>query len=115
MHYPVIEIHMLGSFTVTRDGQRLESSDYGSRKGRELLRWLVDTRNQVITDDTLVHALCPDVPVERAFRSLRVRVSELRGLLRREEHGDLLERIDAGYRLRTDPYCLEGDVDRFTT
>lgn len=100
---PFIVIQMLGTFAVVRDGKRLNLSEYGSRKTRDLLRWLAERRGRPIPDDVLVQALWPDVPMERALRRLRVRMSEVRRLLACGKDVTLVERTDGGYRLNTLP------------
>lgn len=110
-------IRMFGSFELLADGRPISPTKFGSRKARLLLRWLADSRNDVIPEDVLLEALWPDSPAAVAIRSLRVRVSELRkglsGFVADGAAAHLLERLDKGYRLRTAPGVLSTDVDMF--
>lgn len=111
-----VYIRLLGPFEVYLDGERVRASQFGSRKARDVLRWLADARGTVVTDHLLSHSLWPDVPPERAIRSLRVRVSELRKFFSKmDAKVTLLERSVDGYTLRTEPGYLAVDADEFQT
>lgn len=110
----LVTIRMLGPFSVERASAPIDAARFGSRKAREVLKWLADRRNDVVSDDILIDALWPELPQERALRSLRVRTSELRKTFAfGDDVGNVLERIDNGYVLRTVPGVLAVDVDQF--
>lgn len=119
LHAPrtTVVIRMLGSFQILAYGQPIPPARFGSRKARILLRWLADSRNDVVPEDVLLEALWPDTPPSAAVRSFRVRVSELRKMLStfisEEDASNLLERVDNGYRLRTVPGLFSTDADMF--
>lgn len=109
-----VTIRMLGPFSVARASTPVDAAQFGSRKAREMLKWLADRRNEVVSDDVLIDALWPDLPTERALRSLRVRASELRRAFAfGDEVDSVVDRVDNGYLLRTVPGVLEVDVDHF--
>lgn len=111
---PRIVIQMLGPFELNRNGAKVPAAAFGSRKARMLLRWLADARDTVVPYHVLLDAVWQDEPEDRAMRSLRVRISELRKLLTPAQTSDeLLERVDNGYMLRTVPGQLETDADEF--
>lgn len=113
---PKIFIQMLGPFQVFRDGVQMMPKDFGSRKARALLQRLADSRNAVVSQELLLEALWPDLPEEKALRSFRVRISELRRLLAPERLADApIERVGKGYMLRTGDGVVETDVDEFVS
>lgn len=89
-----LEIRTLGSLEVLVDGRRL---DLGTLKQRALLSLLLINRGRAVSADRIVMALWgPDAPPKRRS-DVWVYVSRLRKAL--EPAGELVGRVDGGYRL----------------
>ncbi len=103
-----MEFQVLGPLEVTVAGQPVA---VGGARTRAVLALLLVNANRVVSADTLVGELWPDLGAERATANLQVRLSELRRALRSVDEADRLETRPPGYLLRVGPD--EVDVLRF--
>lgn len=98
----MLSIGVLGPLTLRVDGRDV---DVPGRQRRVLLALLALAGGRPVGQDRLVDALWEDEPPGKAEQALYNHVSRLRTHLR--PHGDRLERVPAGYRLR----LLDGELD----
>ncbi len=82
-----VEITTLGRFAVTVDGAEVETSQWGSRRARQLLKRLVAARGWPVTRDELADLLWPD---EADHERLRPRLSVQLSAVRRVLHGGII-------------------------
>jgi len=99
-----MEVRVLGSLEVSRDGRRL---DIGRGKQRTLLAILLLSAGKVVSTDRLIEALWGGRPPASALNSVRIYVSQLRKAL-----GDgCLQTQGRGYLLAVD--AAQVDASRF--
>jgi len=72
---------VLGAFSVMRDGHVIGSSEWGSRKPRDLLKVLLARRRGPVRRDALLDELWPDDDPVATSRKLSVALSTLRAIL----------------------------------
>ncbi|NNF63026.1 MAG: tetratricopeptide repeat protein [Acidimicrobiia bacterium] len=76
-----IAIQCLGGFSVRIEGVPVSSSQWQSRKARDLLKLLAARRGKPTHRDQLAAAVWPDDPVEKTANRLSVALSTVRGVL----------------------------------
>jgi pimeloyl-ACP methyl ester carboxylesterase/DNA-binding SARP family transcriptional activator len=80
---PTVRITTLGRFAVTVDGREVTTSEWGSRRARQLCKRLVAARGWPVTRDELFDLLWPDeVDRHRLGARLSVQLSGVRKVLR---------------------------------
>jgi DNA-binding SARP family transcriptional activator len=72
-----IAIATLGGFRVTRDGESVDVGEWGSRKARDLVKFLVARRGAPVVRDEVTELLWPD-DADRSARRLSVLLSTVR-------------------------------------
>jgi ATP/maltotriose-dependent transcriptional regulator MalT/DNA-binding SARP family transcriptional activator len=77
---PPVAITTLGGFRVSRAGEPVEVSQWGSRKARDLLKLLVARRGAPVVREEVEALLWPD-DTDRSARRLSVLLSTIRGVL----------------------------------
>lgn len=78
---PPLQVSCLGGFRVLREGAPVRSSDWPSRKARDLLKILIARRCHPVPRSQLVDLLWPDEDDQAAAPKLSVALSTLRGVL----------------------------------
>lgn len=76
----VVRVQVLGGFTVTRGGVQVDHSEWGSRKARDLFRYLVAKAGRSTSRSEIAEALWPDETTDTTKR-LAVLVSTVRAVL----------------------------------
>jgi class 3 adenylate cyclase/DNA-binding SARP family transcriptional activator len=105
---PVIEIRLLGRFSVRRSGEEVPPGAFGGRLARSLVRLLVTQRGRFVSLDTLTEALWPTRPPADPAANLRILVKRARGAL-----GDAAILTEpGGYSFAAGEDCLV-DTERF--
>ena len=108
----MLEFRLFGPFEALRDGVLIRSEEWKRKKTQALCKILVSERGRVFTTDQLVDTLFPDLEIDKAYRNLRARVSELRRVLEPElEKGNESEYVikhGEGYQFSR---SIECDVD----
>ncbi len=109
-----VRVETLGGFRLVRGGQVVPSSEWKSRKARDLLKILLSRRGRPITHEQLVAILWPGESPAEVGNRFNVLVSTLRSLLdparQRSQDGFLLNEADA---LRIELEALDVDVESF--
>ena len=105
----MIEIQLLGRFSLRRSGVEISPAAFGGRLSRRLVRILATRRGELVPRDVLVDALWPKRLPTDPMRNLGVLVSRAR-LAAREPW--LIETGVEGYCLTADPRCVT-DVETF--
>jgi len=82
----------------------------GGRRQRALLTMFLCNARQVVSQDRLLDALLPDVPMESAQRMLRVQVSRLRKTLTAPGEASRITATPPGYLLRIEDGELDADL-----
>jgi class 3 adenylate cyclase/DNA-binding SARP family transcriptional activator len=77
----VIEIRLLGRFSVRRSGEEVPPGAFGGRLARSLVRLLVTQRGRFISLDILTEALWPTRPPADPAANLRILVKRARAAL----------------------------------
>ncbi len=77
----VIEIRLLGRFSVRRSGEEVPPGAFGGRLARSLVRLLVTQRGRFVSLDTLTDALWPTRPPADPAANLRILVKRARAAL----------------------------------
>lgn len=112
---PSVSIRTLGSFQVLRNGVPIPTTEWQSRKARELLKILV-VRRRPVCREQLIELLWPDQDPAKAASRLSVLLSTVRAVLgcdRDNEEGGAL-RTDAG-SVWLDLVHVDVDVEHFLT
>lgn len=78
---PVLAVRVLGGFGVDRSGIPIPTTDWQSRKARDLLKVLVARRGHPVAREILLDLLWPDEDPNRAGSRLSVTLSTLRAVL----------------------------------
>ena len=76
-----IELRLVGTFGVIRDGAELTEGELGSRKSRTLLKLLAVERPGLISVDRIIDVLWADAPPAAAEQNVASLISRLRGVL----------------------------------
>lgn len=76
-----IGVTALGGFRIQLGETSIDSTAWGSRKPRDLLKILVARRSGPVRREQLIDILWPDDDVDRASRKLSVALSTLRGIV----------------------------------
>jgi DNA-binding SARP family transcriptional activator len=111
---PPLQIETLGRFAVLRDGMPVPSSEWQSKKARDLLKLLVARRGKTATREFLIEALWPDEDPKKTSNRLSVALNVVRGVLDPEGRSDpdrFIFADRAGVRLEL--ANVEVDVERF--
>src|SRR5688572_10072171 len=77
----VIEIRLLGRFSVRRSGEEVPPGAFGGRLARSLVRFLVTQRGRFVSLDVLTEALWPTRPPADPAANLRILVKRARAAL----------------------------------
>lgn len=109
---PEITIECLGGFRVLRAGEPVQTSEWQSRKARDLLRLLVSRRARPLHREQVLELLWPNEDPARTGNRLSVAASTVRTVL------DPGRAHPTDHYLRTDgdALCLDNattDIDRF--
>jgi ATP/maltotriose-dependent transcriptional regulator MalT/DNA-binding SARP family transcriptional activator len=78
---PLITVQTLGEFRVLRRGLPIPSTEWRSKKARDLFKILVTYRGRPATRERLMNLLWPDDPADRTANRLSVLLSTLRTVL----------------------------------
>jgi DNA-binding SARP family transcriptional activator/predicted negative regulator of RcsB-dependent stress response len=99
----VIEIRLLGRFSVRRAGEELPPAAFHGRMVRTLLRFLLTRRGQFVPRDVLAEALWPGMPPADPSTNLNVLINRARRAL-----GDssLILTSPGGYSFSADARCV---------
>jgi ATP/maltotriose-dependent transcriptional regulator MalT len=73
-----VRVQSLGGFAVLRDGQPVKTSEWQSRRARELLKFLVARRGRPAPRPLLMEALWPDDDADRLGNRLSVALTTIR-------------------------------------
>jgi len=104
---PAISIRTLGRFSVIRDGEEVQTSAWGSRLARQILKRLVVARGWPVTREELIDICWPDeVEMSRLSARLSVQLSGVRRIL---DGGVLADRSS----VRLDLDRVDTDLERF--
>jgi len=76
---PPVAISTLGGFRVAREGVPIEIGDWGSRKARDLVKFLVARRGAPVVREEVSELLWPE-ETDRSARRLSVLLSTIRGV-----------------------------------
>jgi DNA-binding SARP family transcriptional activator len=111
---PPVEIRSLGGFAVSRGGVSVPSSEWRSKKARDLLKILVARRGQSAPRDYFMEALWPEGDPELLGNRLSVALATVRSILDPGgRHGqDTFIRADRD-GIAIDPSGLPVDVEAF--
>jgi DNA-binding SARP family transcriptional activator len=101
---PALAVQVLGGFGVERAGTTVLTTEWQSRKARDLLKLLIARRGHPVARDVLLDRLWPDEDPSRAASRLSVTLSTLRAVLDPEkrfdaEHFIANDRVAAWVRL----------------
>ena len=78
---PPLQIETLGRFAVLRDGLPVPSSEWQSKKARDLLKLLVTRRGKTAPRDFLIEALWPEEDPRKTSNRLSVALNVVRSVL----------------------------------
>lgn len=78
---PPVAVRTLGGFVVVRDGMPVPSSDWRSKKARDLLKILAARRGRPVPRETLYEYLWPDEDPEPLANRLSVALATVRSVL----------------------------------
>jgi class 3 adenylate cyclase/DNA-binding SARP family transcriptional activator len=106
----VIEIRLLGRFSVRRSGEEVPPGAFGGRLARSLVRFLVTRRGRFVSLDVLTDALWPTRPPADPAANLRILVKRARAAL-----GDAIILTEpGGYSFAAGGDCVV-DTEQFLT
>jgi ATP/maltotriose-dependent transcriptional regulator MalT/DNA-binding SARP family transcriptional activator len=111
---PPLQIETLGRFAVLRDGMPVPSSEWQSKKARDLLKLLVSRRGKTAPREFLIEALWPDEDPKKTSNRLSVALNVVRGVLDPEGRSDPDRFVAAdrdGIRLELENVAV--DLERF--
>jgi DNA-binding SARP family transcriptional activator len=115
---PSIEIWTLGKFEVHINGEPVPKERWGRPKTLQFFKMLLSDYGKLFTQDQLIDALFPDLPLDSATNNLQGRVSELRKALepelKRGNQSKYIERSPQGYQLHLDDNVWL-DIQEFDT
>jgi DNA-binding SARP family transcriptional activator len=92
-------VRLAGDFAVGRDGRDVPVSEIGSRKARQLLKYLAVERANKISVDRIAAVLWPEAPPQQPAENVATLVSRLRAAL----GPDVIDGDRTGYRLAGPP------------
>ena len=104
-----LQVHLLGNFTVFRDGVAIPPGAFGGRLARLLVRVLATRPDHPVSRDELADVLWGTSPPADPAANLNVLVHRARRALGGD---DVLRTTSAGYLLATGEQC-EVDAERF--
>ncbi|MFQ5796017.1 MAG: BTAD domain-containing putative transcriptional regulator [Candidatus Bipolaricaulia bacterium] len=111
-----LRVKLLGHFEIWRGHELIPPQAWPQRKTQTLLKILLTERGRVFTQDQLIDALFPDLDLDKAARSLRGRISELRRTLepdlKRGPDSQFVLRVGGGYCFSENAPCWI-DVEEF--
>ena len=109
-----IRIQSLGGFSVVRDGELVSTSEWQSKKARELLKLLVARRGRPVPRPSVMETLWPGEEPQRVANRVSVALSTIRNVL------DAGRRFPPNHFVRADSDSLaisldaiEVDLERF--
>ena len=111
---PPLQIQTLGRFAVLRDGLPVPSTEWQSKKARDLLKLLVARRGKTAPREFLVEALWPEEDPKKTSNRLSVALNVVRGVLDPEGRSDADRFVVAdrdGVRLELENVAV--DVEAF--
>jgi len=112
----VLNIQLLGTFQIRRDGAPLAGDSGPTPKARAVLALLLTERPRVVPKDRLIEHVWPDLAPRSAANSLRVSINQLRHLLEpeldRAADSAFIRTHAEGYRFEVAGTCRI-DVDDF--
>lgn len=76
-----LSVRMLGPFRIWRNDELIPTDEWPTQKAKTLLKLLLVERGRLVPSDRLIELIWPDLDLDAAANSLRVAVSQLRGLL----------------------------------
>lgn len=85
---PALAVRVLGGFNVERAGTTVVTTEWQSRKARDLLKMLIARRGHPVARDVLLDRLWPEEDPGRAGSRLSVTLSTLRAVLDPEKRFD---------------------------
>jgi DNA-binding SARP family transcriptional activator len=109
-----VRVQSLGGFAVLRDGQSVKTSEWQSRRARELLKFLVARRGRPAPRPLLMEALWPDDDADRLGNRLSVALTTIRMVLdpqRRFGPGEFVHADKESVSLNLG--ALDVDLERF--
>jgi ATP/maltotriose-dependent transcriptional regulator MalT/DNA-binding SARP family transcriptional activator len=111
---PDITVRALGGFVIERGGRPVPTSEWGSRKARELVKILAARSGRRVTREEVAHLLWPDEPYISVTNRLSVALSIARSVLDGERaEGAPTPIASDGGTIRLVPEAVEVDVDTF--
>jgi DNA-binding SARP family transcriptional activator len=109
-----VRVLSLGGFSVVRGGEVVKTSEWQSRRARELLKMLVARRGRPVPRTALMEALWPDEAEERLGNRLSVALTTVRSILDPEKRNPPDEFIRADRDAVTlNIEALDVDLERF--
>src|SRR5260221_14438699 len=94
-----MRVHVVGRFSVERDGVPVDEAQFGSRKGRLLLKLLAARRGHLVAMDDIIDVLWGEAAPAKAEANVATLVSRLRGVV----GADVIVGGRTGYRLAFGP------------
>ena len=85
---PALAVQVLGGFSVERSGTPVLTTEWQSRKARDLVKMLIARRGHPVARDVLLDRLWPEEDPSRAGSRLSVTLSTLRAVLDPEKRFD---------------------------
>ncbi len=109
-----VRLLSLGGFSVVRGGEVVKTSEWQSRRARELLKFLVARRGRPVPRVALMDALWPDETEERLGNRLSVALATVRSILDPSKQGpaDRFVRADRD-AVALDLESVDVDLERF--
>ncbi|MEU5695032.1 BTAD domain-containing putative transcriptional regulator [Actinosynnema sp. NPDC020468] len=107
-----LAVRTMGTFQVLRDGVPVATTEWQSKKARDLLKILVANRGRPVARSRLVELLWPDATSDRSSNRLSVLLSTLRAVLSggRADAGPVVADRNA---VALDLAVVDVDVERF--
>ena len=97
---PALEIYFFGQFEVLQNGQKIEHPMWQSRQVRSILKYLVASPGQPLTNSQLIELLWPEEDPASGQRRLYVRISQLRKVPENPDGHEWIQSVDGGYALQ---------------
>lgn len=91
-----LEIASLGGFRILREGEPIRTSEWRSKKARDLLKILVARRGRAVPREVLMEALWPDEDADKLANRLSVALTTLRTVLDPERRHGLEHFVTGG-------------------
>lgn len=109
---PPLSFTLLGGFSVTRGGRRVDDAAWERRVAQRLVRFLLLHRERAVNEDELLEVFWADAAADGARRSLHVAISRARRVLDIAGANSVIDATDRLYRLRL-RHVDSVDADRF--